>query len=59
MKISAPIKIGKLELKNRIAMAAMDLGYVDHGFVTDRLIAFYIERAKGGASLIIAGGCYT
>lgn len=59
MKISDPIKIGKLELKNRIIMAAMDLGYVDHGFVTDQLIAFYRERAKGGVSLIIVGGSYT
>ena len=59
MKISDPIKIGSLELKNRIMMAAMDLGYVDQGFVTDQLISFYRERAKGGVSLIIVGGCYT
>jgi 2,4-dienoyl-CoA reductase (NADPH2) len=59
MNLSDTIKIGKLELKNRIMMAAMDLGYVDQGFVTDQLIAFYRERAKGGVGLIIAGGCYT
>lgn len=37
----------------------MDLGYVDRGFVTDQLVSFYEERAKGGVSLIIVGGCYT
>ena len=52
-----PGKIGKLELRNRIVMSATHLGYADNGFVTDRLVDFYVERAKGGTGLIIVGGC--
>jgi 2,4-dienoyl-CoA reductase (NADPH2) len=53
----SPIKINKLEIKNRIVMTAMHLGYTPEGFVTDRLIDFYAARAGGGAGLIIVGGC--
>lgn len=52
--------IGKLELRNRIVMTAVHLGYADEtGGVTDRLIDFYEERAKGGAGLIIVGLGYS
>jgi 2,4-dienoyl-CoA reductase (NADPH2) len=53
----APIKINTMELKNRIVMTAMHLGYTPEGQVTDRLIDFYSLRAKGGVGLIIVGGC--
>ena len=47
-----PIKIGPLELQNRIKMPAITLGYgVDAG-VPQRLKDFYVERAKGGVALI-------
>jgi len=51
------IKINTLEIKNRIVMTAMHLGYTSEGFVTDRLVDFYSARARGGAGLIIVGGC--
>ena len=51
------IKIKSMELKNRIVMTAMHLGYTPEGFVTDRLVDFYALRAKGGVGLIIVGGC--
>ena len=38
-------------------MTAMHLNYTPDGQVTDRLIAFYQERAGGGTALIIVGGC--
>ena len=38
-------------------MTTMHLGYCPQGEVTDRLVAFYKARAKGGAGLIILGGC--
>ena len=53
----SPIKINTMELKNRIVMTAMHLGYTPEGDVTDRLIDFYARRAKGGVGLIIVGGC--
>jgi 2,4-dienoyl-CoA reductase (NADPH2) len=54
----SPIKVGSLTLKNRIVMPAMHLGYCnDRSEVTDRLTAFYEERAQGGAALLFVGGC--
>ena len=49
-----PGKIGKLELKNRIVMPPTVTNYANiDGTVTERLIDFYAERAKGGVGLII------
>ncbi|RJR27337.1 MAG: FAD-dependent oxidoreductase [Desulfobacteraceae bacterium] len=53
----SPIKINSMELKNRIVMTAMHLGYTPEGFVTDQLVDFYVERSRGGVGLIIVGGC--
>jgi len=48
-----PIRIGSLELKNRIVMAPMATHYADEsGAVTERLKNYYAERARGGAGLI-------
>lgn len=49
----APGKIGRLTVKNRIAMTAAMTGYPGlNGEVTDRIIRYYEERAKGGAGII-------
>ena len=49
-----PIKIWKLELRNRIVMLAMTTGYNEpDNTIGDRFVKFYAERAKGGAGLII------
>ncbi|NIS62775.1 MAG: FAD-dependent oxidoreductase [Proteobacteria bacterium] len=54
-----PIKIGKLQLKNRIIMPAMATNYATwDGYVTERLKAYYEARAKGGPGLIITGMSY-
>ena len=53
----SPLCIGNAMLRNRIVMPAMHLNYTPTGEVTDRLIAFYTERARGGAGLILIGGC--
>ena len=45
-----PIRIGEMELDNRIVMPAMGLGYTGK-----RLTNFYIERAKGGVGFIVIG----
>lgn len=50
-----PLNIGGLELKNRIIMPAMHLNMADDYRVTDQLLAFYAERARGGAGLILCG----
>jgi 2,4-dienoyl-CoA reductase (NADPH2) len=53
----SPIAVNTLSLPNRIVMTAMHLGYTPEGEVTDQLVDFYVERAKGGVGLIIVGGC--
>jgi len=52
-----PMVINGMELKNRIVMTAMHLGYTPEGEVTDRLVDYYGLRAKGGVGLIVVGGC--
>lgn len=56
-KLFTPVKIGKVEMKNRFAMAPMGplgLGDSSGGF-NQRGIDYYTERAKGGTGLIITG----
>ncbi len=50
----SPLKIGNVEIKNRICMAPMlmDFGQFD-GCTTEQLMDYYEERAKGGTGLII------
>jgi len=55
--LSSPIKIGPLELKNRICMPAMHLNFSMGGEVSATLVDFYAERARGGVALITVGGC--
>ncbi len=48
-----PGKIGSLKLANRIIMSAMGTALADEkGKATDRMIAYYAARARGGAGLI-------
>lgn len=50
-----PIAVHNLEVKNRILMPAMHLNMAKNYFVTERILSFYEERAKGGAGFIIVG----
>lgn len=52
-----PIHIGEMELKNRIAMPAINHSYSEDGRVNERLIAYYAARSRGGVGLITVGGC--
>ena len=56
-KLFEPVKIGKIELKNRIVMAPMGLTGLSttEGVFNQRAINFFVERAKGGTGLIITG----
>ena len=45
----SPVRIGTLELPNRVVMVPMGTGYCDpEGYVTDKLIAYHVERARSG-----------
>jgi len=49
-----PIRIGHMEVKNRIAFAPTGMGTAGlDGSITDQTICHYTARAKGGAGLII------
>lgn len=50
----SPMKIGGCEIKNRIVMSPMLMGFGQlDGCVTEKLMDYYEERAKGGTGLII------
>lgn len=50
----SPIKLGNVNVKNRIVMSAMGTNYANaDGSVSRRLIDHYTERAKGGVGLIV------
>jgi 2,4-dienoyl-CoA reductase (NADPH2) len=50
-----PIKINKLEVKNRIYLPAMHLGMANNFEVTDQIVDFYAERARGDVGMITVG----
>jgi 2,4-dienoyl-CoA reductase-like NADH-dependent reductase (Old Yellow Enzyme family)/thioredoxin reductase len=53
-KLFEPVKIGKLELKNRIVMPALNTKFAtEWGAVSDRMIEYYEARARGGVGLIV------
>ena len=54
MEITRPITIGSMVLKNRIILAPMSTNLARNGKVTKRMIDYYVERAKGGISMITA-----
>ncbi len=50
----SPMKIGNVEIKNRVVMSPMLMGFGQfNGNATDKMINYYEARAKGGAGLII------
>lgn len=50
----SPVRVGIRELPNRIVHASTSTHYADRGRVTDRLIAYYANRAKGGAAMLVS-----
>ncbi len=57
-KLFSPVRIGRVEIRNRVVMPAMGVNLaVAGGGVNDDIIAFYEARARGGVGLIISGIC--
>ncbi|MCL4459914.1 MAG: FAD-dependent oxidoreductase [Chloroflexi bacterium] len=53
-KLFEPIRIGQMELRNRLVFAPINSQFgAEDGAVTQRLIDYHVERAKGGVGLII------
>ncbi len=52
-----PLELKNFLLRNRITMSAMPTGYsCTKGYVTRKMVSYYANRAKGGASLIVVEG---
>ena len=50
----SPVVIGGRTLKNRIVHASMSTHFAQGGRVTDRLIDYYANRARGGAAMLVS-----
>ena len=56
MNIFTPIKIGNVEIKNRIMFPPLTTSFEERGgIITPKAIEFYREIAKGGTGLIVVG----
>lgn len=51
-----PLDLGFTKLKNRVVMGSMHIGLEDRFYNYPKLAAYFAERAKGGAGLMITGG---
>jgi len=54
--LAEPLDLGFVTLRNRILMGSMHTGLEARPDGMERLAAFYAERARGGAALIVTGG---
>ena len=55
-KMLEPLDLGFTTLKNRVLMGSMHTGLEDRSKHFPRLAAYFAERARGGAGLIVTGG---
>ncbi|MFT3899705.1 MAG: NADPH-dependent 2,4-dienoyl-CoA reductase [Gordonia sp. (in: high G+C Gram-positive bacteria)] len=58
-RLFEPLTINGMTMPNRIVMGSMHTGLEDRAWDTDKLAAYYAERARGGVGLIITGGFAT
>ncbi|MCS6470401.1 NADPH-dependent 2,4-dienoyl-CoA reductase [Burkholderia thailandensis] len=54
--LTAPLELGFTSLKNRVLMGSMHVGLEEAPNGFERMAAFYAERARGEAGLIVTGG---
>lgn len=52
-ELFSPLQIGPTQVRNRVLMTALSVGYSEDNILSDRHIAYYRERARGGAGLIV------
>jgi 2,4-dienoyl-CoA reductase-like NADH-dependent reductase (Old Yellow Enzyme family)/thioredoxin reductase len=50
----SPVDVGGRTLRNRIVHASMSTHFAQGGRVTDRLIDYYANRARGGAAMLVS-----
>lgn len=52
----SPLRVGHLELRNRVVMGSMHTKLEDRRADLPKLAAFFAERARGGVGMIVTGG---
>ncbi len=58
-RLFSPIRVGRLELPGRLVKSATtETRCTEDGFVTDELIEYYEQIARGGTPLLITGNAY-
>jgi 2,4-dienoyl-CoA reductase (NADPH2) len=55
-RLFAPLDLGFMRLPNRIVMGSMHTGLEDRARDYPKLAAYFAERARGGAGLLVTGG---
>ena len=55
-RLFAPLDLGFTRLPNRIVMGSMHTGLEDRASDYPKLAAYFAERARGGAGLLVSGG---
>ena len=56
-KLFEPGRIGNVELRNRIIMPAMGNHWAEDGYIVQKQIDYYVERARGGVGLVTTEAC--
>lgn len=57
-KLFEPIRIGKVDIPNRVVMAPMVCRYADGNKVSEQQLSYYAARARGGVGLVIVEGVF-
>jgi len=55
-RLLSPLRLGGVTARNRIVFTATLPNYAAAGKVTERTLAYYAERAKGGTGMIVTEG---
>lgn len=58
-KLFKPIRIGRFNIRNRVAMAPMASLHSNNGYVSEQILAWYAARARGGVGLVIVECTFT
>ncbi|WP_342704013.1 NADPH-dependent 2,4-dienoyl-CoA reductase [Burkholderia arboris] len=56
LHLTTPLELGFTSLRNRVLMGSMHVGLEEAPNGFERMAAFYAERARGEAGLIVTGG---
>ncbi|MBI4704248.1 MAG: FAD-dependent oxidoreductase [Deltaproteobacteria bacterium] len=58
--VFSPLRLGKMEVKNRIKYASTETNFnYGDGFVSDKEVAYMEAQARGGAGIVTTQGAYT